>query len=189
MSVAHKANVQRERWLPITTHRLVIREFDIDDIQGYYTLESNEENARYQDWPPRTIDQSRELVLANIESSTANPRTIWELVVEKDGSMIGRVGAAQSQPERGVHFNLWFSFLPSVQGKGYATEAMKVFIEELVRRKGGEVVVLEIECDPRNVGSWKLAKRLGFEKHSLTEKAYESKGEWVDSLAYRKNAV
>jgi RimJ/RimL family protein N-acetyltransferase len=45
---------------------------------------------------------------------------------------------------------------------------------------------LEIECDPRNTGSWKLAERLGFEKHSLTKNVQEIKGEWVDSLVYRK---
>jgi len=99
---------------------------------------------------------------------------------------MGRVGAALSHHEGSVHFNMWFSFLPSVQGKGYATEAMEAFIEELIRSRDGGDVEFEIECDPRNVGSWKLAERLGFEKHGLVERAYESKGEWVDSLVYRK---
>lgn len=100
--------------------------------------------------------------------------------------MIGRVGTALSHPDGSIHFSLWFSFLPSVQGKGYASETMEAFIRELVRRRGGGAMVLEIECDPRNVGSWRLAERLGFEKHSLMESAYENKGEWVGSLVYRK---
>jgi RimJ/RimL family protein N-acetyltransferase len=65
---------------------------------------------------------------------------------------------------------------------------MAAFIAQLVEKERVEhkSIELEIECDPRNTGSWKLAERLGFSKHSLTERAWESKGEWVDSLVYRK---
>jgi RimJ/RimL family protein N-acetyltransferase len=45
---------------------------------------------------------------------------------------------------------------------------------------------MEIECDPRNEGSWKLAERLGFERHSLTKEKEMIKGEWVDSLVMKK---
>jgi GrpB-like predicted nucleotidyltransferase (UPF0157 family)/RimJ/RimL family protein N-acetyltransferase len=187
-----KPYMRGERWGTVQTERLSLREFVLGDVDDYYTLESNEENARYQDWPPRTIDQARELVLGNIQSSYVTPRTSWELVVESEGHMIGRVGAASTEPEADnqsqpvTHLNLWFSFLPSVHGRGFATEAMQALIDELVKRHNGGPVELEIECDPRNTGSWKLAERLGFEKNSFTEKAWESKGEWVDSSVYRK---
>lgn len=180
-----------ERLIPISTKRLLLREFLITDIQSYYDLESTEESARYQDWPPKTMEQCLESVLSTIRDSHAIPRKVFEFIVEKDGCMIGRVGAALSRLEDGdesrpaIRFNLWYSFFPSEQGKGYATEAMEALIGESVKRQNGDVE-LEIECDPRNTGSWKLAERLGFKKHSLTERAYESKGEWVDSLVYRK---
>ncbi len=45
-----------------------------------------------------------------------------------------------------------------------------------------------VECDPRNEPSWRLAERLGFERQSLTERAFECKGEWVGSLVYRREA-
>lgn len=181
-------------WKDIETPRLLLREFSLTDVDGYYKLESNEENARYQDWEPRTREQSQQLVLANMDSSSAEPRTVWELAVEHEGAMIGRIGAAvthldaEDSIKPGARFALWFSFLPSVQGKGFATEAMTAFIDALVEDHGADGLELEIECDPRNTGSRKLAERLGFKKHSLTEKAWESKGEWVDSLVYRKQA-
>jgi GrpB-like predicted nucleotidyltransferase (UPF0157 family)/RimJ/RimL family protein N-acetyltransferase len=192
LAALEKANVKGEQWGAVKAKRLLLRSFIMRDIDGYYELESNEENARYQEWPPRTMEQAREQVIANMKSSTTKPRTHWEMVVEREGHMIGRVGAALTPRETGdpvkpvKHFDLWFSFLPSYQGKGYATEAMTAFIDELVKRQNGAAVELEIECDPRNTGSWKLAERLGFGKHSLTERAREIKGEWVDSLVYRK---
>jgi GrpB-like predicted nucleotidyltransferase (UPF0157 family)/RimJ/RimL family protein N-acetyltransferase len=187
-----EANVKGEEWGAVRTERLILRAFIMSDIDGYYELESNEENARYQEWPPRTMEQAREQVIANMKNSSMKPRTQWEMVVESEGRMVGRVGAALTlheadDPVKPVkHFDLWFSFLPSVHRKGYATEAVTAFIDELVKRQNGAPVELEIECDPRNTGSWKLAERLGFGKHSLTEKVREIKGEWVDSLVYRK---
>jgi GrpB-like predicted nucleotidyltransferase (UPF0157 family)/RimJ/RimL family protein N-acetyltransferase len=185
-------NTNPETWVTLKTKRLLLREFAVKDVQGYYELESSEENAKYQDWPPRTLDQARELVIANIASKNIRPRKTWELVVESEGRMIGRVGAALKRidgdgPANVVqHFDIWFSFLPIVQGRGFATEATDALINDLLESRSGEPVELEIECDPRNIGSSRLAERLGFEKHSLTEKAWESKGQWVDSLVYRK---
>lgn len=179
-------------WHNIRTPRLLLREFALADVDGYYNLEGNEQNARYQDWLPRSREQAQQLVLANMESSRAIHRAVWELVVEHKGAMVGRVGAAvtrsdaEDSADSGARFNLWFSFLPAIQGKGFATEAMTAFIDSLSKDQSADELVLEIECDPRNTGSWKLAERLGFKKHSLTERAWESKGEWVDSLVYRK---
>jgi RimJ/RimL family protein N-acetyltransferase len=191
-SAEAQADSSSGHWDAVATPRLLLREFTQADIEGYYRLESNEENARYQDWPPRTMEQAQDLVLANIQNVSASPRTTWELVVEHAGRMIGRVGAASSQPQDSnstrlaIHFDLWFSFLPEVHGQGYATEAMEAFIEVLTQKQDAGRVELEIECDPRNTGSWKLAEKLGFQRHSLTERAWESKREWVDSLVYRK---
>jgi RimJ/RimL family protein N-acetyltransferase len=180
-----------ERISPITTQRLLLREFRITDIQNFYNLDSLEESARYQDWYPKTMKVCFWQVISAIQDSRAIPRSTFELIVEKDECMVGRVGASISHVSHndksspGIHFNLWYSFFPSAQGKGYATEAMTAFIGELVKRQEGDVE-LEIECDPRNRGSWRLAERLGFERISCVERAYESKGEWVGSVVLRR---
>ncbi|KAF3041637.1 hypothetical protein E8E11_006372 [Didymella keratinophila] len=195
------------RWTPTRTPRTLIREFELSDVDAMFALEGNEENARYQDWHPWTHFQARQNVLRGIRRSYEDARTVVELAVEFEGDFVGRIGGritGQSasgdkqktmgtEENEGVeqaakHIDLWYSFLPSCQGIGLASEAMKAFVAQLVEKEkvGCESIELEIECDPRNIGSWKLAERLGFSKHSLTEKAWESKGEWVDSLVYRK---
>ncbi|CAO2650035.1 Nn.00g013270.m01.CDS01 [Neocucurbitaria sp. VM-36] len=201
LAAIEKANLKGERLGAIKTKRLLLREFETKDIDGYFDLESSEENARYQSWPPRTRDEARKLVLDNIRNHNAVPRTNFELAVDRNGHFIGRVGAKLTPTsydklpgeltlKHVTHANLWFSFLPSEQGQGFATEAMRAFIDALTKgtrgAKDGGKWELEIECDPRNTGSWKLAERLGFERHSLTKEAWESKAEWVDSLVYRK---
>ncbi|KAF2439430.1 hypothetical protein P171DRAFT_316959, partial [Karstenula rhodostoma CBS 690.94] len=126
--------------------RLVLREFGPGDAEAYFTLESQDSVVRYQTWGPRTRTQAGSEVARIIEASEAVPRTHVELAVECGGAFIGRVGAnvQRARPRA----DLWFSFLPGWQGKGFATEAMEAFVALL-----GGPLELEIECDPRNAGS------------------------------------
>ncbi|KAF2682975.1 acyl-CoA N-acyltransferase [Lentithecium fluviatile CBS 122367] len=181
------ANKKGERFGATKTERLLLREFVLADVEGYFELESSDEVVRYQTFGPRTREEARDDVSMIVMNSSAVPRSHVELAVEHEGRFIGRVGAVvKRESGRGEkvdapHADLWFSFIPEYQGKGFATEAVRAFVSLL-----GGPLELEIECDPRNTGSWKLAKRLGFERISLTEKVYQCKGEWVDSLVYRK---
>ena len=174
---------------------LTLREFVLGDAGAFFELESIEEVVRYQTWGPRTRAQASDLVAEIVRGSSASPRSHIELAVEFEGMFIGRVGAkitspaAVDRPEavdtdgiRIAHADLWFSFLPSYQGRGLATEAMKTFIALLKAP-----LELEVECDPRNVRSVGMAERLGFEKISQEEKAFECKGEWVGSCVFKKN--
>ncbi|ORY14047.1 GrpB protein-domain-containing protein [Clohesyomyces aquaticus] len=171
----------------IRTNRLMLREFFGRDVADFHALESIPEVVRYQNYGPMTEEEAKKYVLDIMKGMSATPRTHFELAVLYENHFIGRVGAKiKYKDQKGTalslpHADLWFSFMPELHGKGFATEAMRAFILVLPRP-----VELEIECDPRNTGSWKLAERLGFEKLSLTERIYESKGEWVDSLVYRK---
>ncbi|KAJ4299446.1 hypothetical protein N0V90_004691 [Kalmusia sp. IMI 367209] len=181
LAAIREANVNDGRFHAVVTERLVLREFVMTDDESFFELESKEEVARYQTWPPRTRDQAHKEVLEIINNSATVPRTHVELAVEYEGKFIGRVGANVKLENNPPHADLWFSFMPKSQGKGFATEAMKAFVPLL-----GSPLELEIECDPRNTGSSKMAERMGFEKIGLTEKAFECKGEWVGSLVYQK---
>lgn len=187
LEAIEQANMKNETFGATRTERLLLREFMLRDAAGYYELESKEEIVRYQTWGCQTEEQAHKEVVKIIQDSCVIPRKHIELAVEHEGKWIGRVGAnitledkSRDPPSR-PHANLWFSFLPKYHGKGFATEAMTAFVGLLK-----SPMELEIECDPRNIGSWKLAERLGFEKISLWKRHFECKGEWVDSLIYQK---
>jgi GrpB-like predicted nucleotidyltransferase (UPF0157 family)/RimJ/RimL family protein N-acetyltransferase len=188
LNAINKMNRKGERFGAIKTDRLVLREFVMDDFAAYHALESLPEVVQYQMFIPLSRKDARKKVAKILQDAAASPRTCFELAVLHEGSFIGRVGARvvriseNGEVKDPPHADLWFSFLPTAQGKGYATEAMKPFIPLL-----GSPLQLEIECDPRNTGSWKLAERLGFDRISLTENAFEVKGETVSSLVYQKH--
>lgn len=187
LKAINTTNRKGERFGAIKTDRLVLREFVMDDVPSYHALESLPEVVQYQMFIPFSKKDARRKIAKILQDAMVSPREIYELAVLHEGNFIGRVGARvqrtskNGEPKEIPHADLWFSFLPTAQGKGFATEAMKTFIPLL-----GSPLELEIECDPRNMGSWKLAERLGFDWISLTEKAFEVKGEMVDSLVYQK---
>ncbi|KAF2643632.1 UPF0157-domain-containing protein [Massarina eburnea CBS 473.64] len=186
LSAINEANRKGGRFGVVQTGRegLVLREFVFADEDAFLGLESIEEVVRYQTWSPRTREQAKELVAEIIRNAPAVPRSHIELAVEFKGTFIGRVGTkiAESSATETLNMStmnsiprradLWFAFLPSYQGKGLATEAINAF---LLLLKGP--LELEIECDPRNLGSMKMADRLGFDKISQDEGVFECKGE------------
>ncbi|KAF2278901.1 acyl-CoA N-acyltransferase [Westerdykella ornata] len=168
------------------TERLLLREFVYGDLDGFYELESNPEVVRYQGFPPRTREEAKELILEIIRNASVAPRSHVELAVIYNQTFIGRVGARISHAQTEGRdtsrtANLWYSFKPEWHGQGFATEAIRKFVELL-----GSPLRLEIECDPRNKRSVKMAERLGFQKVREIEKAYENKGEWVGSVVFEK---
>jgi GrpB-like predicted nucleotidyltransferase (UPF0157 family)/RimJ/RimL family protein N-acetyltransferase len=183
----NQANRKQERFGAIRTERLVLREFVMDDFAVMHALESLPEVVQYQTFAPLTVEEAKERVANILRTAAEIPREYYELAVLHEGDFIGRVGARVKrtfeggEPRNPPHADLWFSFLPSAQGKGFATEATEALIPLL-----GSPLLLEIECDPRNSGSWKLAERLGFQRVSFTENAFQVKGEMVGSLVYQK---
>jgi RimJ/RimL family protein N-acetyltransferase len=107
-----------------------------------------------------------------------------------DGGLVCRSSSSSPFPPPSdspiSHADLWFSFLPSSQGKGVAIAAMQAFIPLLTLNGPLE---LEIEADPRNEACLKMAERLGFVLVSCKEKVFECKGEWVGSCVFRKAVV
>ncbi|KAJ6531588.1 acetyltransferase [Mycena vulgaris] len=172
--------------------RLTLREFTLADIEALYALESIPDVARYQTWAPRTRAEAEKTVQASIEEAAAVPRVIVEqaVFITAPSPFIGRVGGHIDGEKRTAE--VWFSFMPSARGHGYATEAIEALIgmlREASHSEGGNVPPFDrliIECDPRNVRSSRLAERAGFVLGSVIEKAFECKGEWVGSMVYSR---
>ncbi|KAJ7080367.1 acetyltransferase [Mycena belliarum] len=183
------------------TARLTLRELTLEDIPAIYALESLPEVARYQTWLPRTRADAEDFVHKSIKEAAAVPRVIVEQAVSivvaqtrttEVGSgpeieqFIGRVGGHIDATAHTAE--MWFSFFPTAQGQGYATEALRALLGQFQDAMwNGDVPPFDrfiIECDPRNDRSSKLAGRVGFSLQSCTEKAFECKGEWVGSAVY-----
>ncbi len=167
----------------LTTERLHLREFKMDDWVDLHAIESDPEVARYQGFEPRTVAETQAYIEHTLARARAEPRLTYDLAVVLHGShaVIGRCGLeiADLESREGV---VWYTLHRSLWGNGYVPEALRAVVDfgfhELRLHR------IWADCDPRNRPSCRVLEKIGMRREAhLVENAW-LKGAWVDSLIY-----
>ena len=178
------ADIAALSW-PKRTERLTIRPVTADDFKAMWEIRRQESVGRWM----------------GAESSDFGPfcdfvntpdRMGKTLVIELDGQVIGDLMLAPEDPwcqvevadqGKGVQAEIGWCIDPSVEGRGYATEAVR----ELIRLSFAELGLrrLVAHCFAANEPSWRLMERVGMrrEAHHREESLHRS-GAWMDGLSY-----
>ncbi|KAL9620503.1 MAG: hypothetical protein Q9160_004972 [Pyrenula sp. 1 TL-2023] len=184
------ANQAGERFAPVRTQSLLLREFVIGDLEGLHKLllASNDEVDQYPNQSSDTMKEAEKLIVEIIQDAGKVPREHIELAVllvhnlsQETNSVvarfIGRVGARISSCETQdgsrpsqtrLLASLCCSLSPESRRHGLDIEAMKAFIPLLqtmpAANKDGQVVeiVFSIESDTADSTTRGLAENLGF---------------------------
>ena len=146
------------------TERLIIRNYQLEDIKEVYDYFSNQDVARYEDFYPMSLDEVTEMVT---EWSEMDHRLV--AVRKEDNRVIGSVGYWVDEDG---DYSIDFDFNPKFGKQGYATEAATKLLEYLFE----ELKIPKIygDCDIRNENSWRLLERLGFERiEQLDNESYK----------------
>jgi RimJ/RimL family protein N-acetyltransferase len=166
----------------ITTDRLVLRRFRLDDAAALAAYRSVPEVARYQSWTsPYSLDKARYAVQTMVAADPSYPgwfQYAVELADEKQ--LIGDVGV--NLADNLMQAEIGYTLTPERQGHGYATEAVRAVLDHLFRVQGLHRV--SAECDARNVASARLLERVGFTREGLRRQHTWIKHEWTDDLLY-----
>jgi len=70
----------------------------------------------------------------------------------------------------------------SFQGQGLVTKACRILIDHSFGKL--KLNRLEIQCDPENERSWKVAESLGFTKEGVLRQSWWSRDHFVDQVVY-----
>ncbi len=155
----------------IRTERLLLRRATWDDLEAAHRLLSDPRAMRYWSRPEHeTLEETRHWLRFLVEPAADS----LDLLVEKDGEVIGKAGAWQL-PEVG------FLLHPDHWGQGLAFEAMAAVIAH-VEAEFPALPALTAEADPRNAASLRLLDRLGFRETHRAERTLLWKDEWCDSI-------
>lgn len=169
---------------PIKTERLVLRPFELDDLDARHAYESRPDVARFLYWPPRTRAECAEKLKASLDMSTIEQEgdTLKLAVALADsGELIGDVNlewlsSAHSNAEIGYIFH------PEHHGHGYAGEAAA----ELLRLGFDELGVHRVigRCEARNTASAKVLRKLGMRQEAHLVENEFVKDEWQSELVF-----
>lgn len=156
----------------ITTPRLLIREFTIDDVNAYHSIFTDPEVTKYISWGPYTsVDQTKNFIVRVVEDQKKIPRKSYEfaIVSQSTGELIGytilQVNISNRSAERAIYLK------QTEWNKGLATEAQSAMLDFGFNQLG--LHRIWATCDPNNVSS----KRM-MEKTSMTYEGRLRESRW-----------
>ena len=171
------------RWFPLETERLLLREMRVEDEADVHEYASDPEVARLMIWGPNTREATREFLTRALATQTQWPRPNVGLAIElkSEGRMIGSIELRISdEPNRTA--DLGYVLNRSYWGRGYMTESaravLNVAFNELKLHR------VWATCHAQNRASYRVMEQLGMRREGLFLKNAREKGEWRDTYLY-----
>lgn len=170
--------------LPLETNRLMLRQFQRDDVEAFYSWRDSADVARYTLWDyPYSFNEASAFCEEQAELRSFPSRGWCQLMIEHrvSGKGIGDIGLGIRVD--GVNtLTLGYSLHPDYWRQGLMYEALETLLPVLSKVLGFQLIKAVI--DVRNPASGKLLERLGFQAGPIIEHASLVKGEWCDELEY-----
>lgn len=167
--------------LPITTERLILREFVPSDYDAIYAYASDPSVTRYMLYGPRDPMDTHDYLERVIGYQSNVPRTVWELAVARreDGAVIGACDITLLRAGEGdlgymLHHDAW--------GKGYASEIAKSLINEGFEALRLERILSTVATE--NLRSIRVLEKAGLRWEALYRRFAQAKGRLWDCHLY-----
>jgi len=164
--------------------RVTLRRFHPADLATFVAYRSSEQVARFQSWDASYSREDGERFLREISRQHPDTPGEWfqfAVALRPTGSLIGDC-AAMPHADDPRQCDIGFTISSEHQGRGYATEAVRLLLTYLFTERGKHRITAY--CDPRNAASVALLERLGMRREGHLRESTWAKGEWTDDLVY-----
>lgn len=167
-NVRRQAPVNRTMWvrheLQIETTRLILRAYGVGDYDRLHEMVSNPDMFHFSHRGPMTSEESWSLLLRHVGHWRLFGYGVFAAFEKATGRFVGETGACDFRRRLGPDFDTFpeitWSMQPSIQGRGYATEAAAAALDWLERDFTKPRTVCLIH--EGNAASIAVAERLGF---------------------------
>lgn len=167
----------------LETERLVLQKLRYEDADEiFYTYASKPEATRFVGWKTH---QSTSDTISYLHYTL----NLWKKQVEfsysirQKGSnrLVGSLGIINQ--EGNIHFGYIFS--PTQWNQGFATEAVKVILQELISKPG--IIKIETFVDTENLNSIRVLEKCGLQKVELRKNGFRfpnQDDQWKDCYLF-----
>jgi RimJ/RimL family protein N-acetyltransferase len=169
---------------PITTARLLIRPFTMDDLDALHDIQSREDVTRYLLWGPRSRAEVTEKLAERLGMTVLEREgdsLVLAVELRDSGVLIGDVNLFWLSEEH-RQGELGYVLHPDHYGRGYAGEAAT----EMLRLGFDGLGLHRIigRADGRNAASCRVMEKLGMRREAYFVQNEIVKGEWTDEVVY-----
>lgn len=172
-----------ERWLPLQTERLVLREFREEDLDDIHAYGSDPEVTRYMIWGPNTPEVSREFLERKLDEQKIWPRSAVSVALALAGGS-RMIGAAEIRmfdagPRTG---EIGYTLARPYWRQGYASEVAEALLRQGFEAMGMRRIIAT--CEVANTGSWRVMEKLGMRREGCFRQDVKVGRRWRDSYHY-----
>jgi len=169
--------------LPITTRRLLIREYTAEDAGAVFGYVKDPIYWQYQRSEAPSEEQIKTLIEWVVREQAASPRLLYFMAVARrdTGEIIGEavLKITNLMDRQG---DLGFGVAPKFWKQGYGTEIGQAILDAAFAHfRLHRVAGL---CSPDNKGSIRVMQKLGMAREGLLRDVHFGRGKWWSSLVY-----
>lgn len=161
--------------LPISTARLVLRDFAEADFDAVFAWASDTDVAQHMFYDPRDEAETRAYLARTIRTQTQHPRRVWELAVV-DRATERVIGACDLTLETDSDGDLGYAFRRDAWGRGYATEAARALVAAGFTEMGLDRIFAL--CEVGHVASARVLEHAGLRWIRTVERHRHARGRW-----------
>jgi len=174
----------------LKTPRLLLREFEEEDLLQVHEYLSDPEVFRYMIGGSADLQQSRESIRKIIDVSSEKPRLDYSLVVtqKEKGRVIGGSRVRVLDPTVNIVYRLLgpayvgFRLNRLFWGQRYGTEVAKALLS--FGFDGLRLHRIFAWCDAENVSSARILEKVGMRREGVFVKNWIVRDNWLDAFLY-----
>ena len=173
-----------DRPIKLTTERLLLRPFTLDDVGDVLEYTNDPDWARYQvNIPPVPYTRKDADALVAMFSDPSNWETLQIFAITFEGKVVGEIFLNQRDEDRqNERAELTYSLSCQHWGKGLMTEAARAVMNWAFQTYSFNRMFAY--CDPRNVRSRRVLEKLGMKREGQLRSHLKWNGEFRDQLYY-----
>ena len=142
----------------VETDRLIIREFQEDDILSLYKIESNAKIIEFMPWSKlSSLNECKRLLKKFIQNYNKYKLNTWAVVEKSSNDVIGITQLIYSNKIKGVE--LGTKIVPEYWSKGYASELSRAIVDYGLNELGIDEITAV--TDINNAGAIKSLINMG----------------------------
>ncbi len=167
----------------ISSPRLILRAFCPTDDEDLHSYLSDEQIYQFEPGEPIDLAQARTMA----QDLAASPN-FWAVELQETHKVIGQIYFKHIEPQHLMTWELGYILNPQYQRQGYMSEAVAALVRYGFTQAAIHRVVAH--CNPKNVASWKLLERVGFQREGLLRQniffRQNAQGQplWTDTFLY-----
>jgi putative acetyltransferase len=151
------------------TERLILRDWDIDDVDDLYEYAKNPNVGPHGGWKPH---ESKTESLEIMHTLFIDKYDSWAIVYKENNKVIGSIGYEQDARRMDINCKeLGYAMGEEYWGKGLMTEAAKAVIPYGFMEVGLDMI--SIYRNPNNVRSGRVIEKCGFKYEGTLRQAYK----------------